>query len=193
MTDSTSLLQTLTLLQHVGDLKLLPRTGWLFAGIRLPESVADHSYGTIWMALLLAEQINESWQSTGLTAPIDLLRVMQIALVHDLAESVLTDLPKRSTDLVGKAVKHQAEAEATAALLAGVPNGSTYLSAWHEYTAAITPESRVVRDADKLEMVAQALRYEAMGQRNLQEFWQEHRWFYPLSATLYQAFHQQRP
>ena len=184
---------TLALLHRIGDLKLLPRTGWLFAVIRQPESIADHSYATVWMALLLAEKINQEWQAQGLAAPLDRFRVMQIALVHDLAESVLTDLPKRSTDLVGKAIKHRAEAAATEMLLQDVPNGLSYIACWHEYTAAETPESRVVRDADKLEMVAQALRYEEMGHRNLQEFWEGHQWFYAASALLCQELQDKRP
>lgn len=182
----------LTLLHHVGDLKLLPRTGWLFAGIRQPESIADHSYATIWTALLLTEAVNQEWQEQGLSAPLDLLRVMQIALVHDLAESILTDLPKRSTELLGKAVKHQAEAEATESLLNELPNGALYVDCWHEYTAAITPESQVVRDADKLEMISQALRYEESGHQNLQEFWQGHQWHYAASETLWQTLQHQR-
>ena len=173
-------------------MKLLPRTGWLFAGIRQPESIADHSYATIWLALLLTEEINQQWAAQGLSAPLDRHRVMQIALVHDLAESILTDLPKRSTDLVGKVVKHQAEATATEQLLHELPNGATYIACWHEYTAAATPESHVVRDADKLEMVAQALRYEEMGHRKLQEFWEGHQWHYSASERLWQALLAQR-
>jgi len=181
-----------TLLHHIGDLKLLPRAGWLFAGIRQPESIADHSYATIWTALLLTETVNQNWQDQGLSAPLDQFKVMQIALVHDVAESILTDLPKRSTELVGKAVKHQAEAEAAEKLFQGLPNGAIYVACWHEYTAAITPESRVVRDADKLEMIAQALRYEETGHQNLQDFWEGHQWYYAASEALWQELQHQR-
>jgi putative hydrolase of HD superfamily len=180
------------LLSSVGDLKLLPRTGWLFAGIRQPESIADHSYATIWTALLLAETINQEWQNQGLTAPLDIAHVVQLALVHDLAESILTDLPKRSTELVGKAVKHQAEADAIRALLQPLPNGTSYIACWHEYSAGVTAESRVARDADKLEMVHQALRYEAMGHHNLQDFWEGHQWHYPASEAFWQDLCQRR-
>ncbi|MEZ4674583.1 MAG: HD domain-containing protein [Caldilineaceae bacterium] len=186
------MMETLRLLQHVGDLKVLPRTGWLFAGVSQPESIADHSYATIWTALLLSESINQDWHAQRLTAPLNLLQVMQIALVHDLAESILTDLPKRSTDLIGKSVKHQAEATAMEQLLKEMPNGTVYIASWHAYTAGDSAESRVVRDADKLEMLVQALRYEASGQRNLQEFWEGHQWFYPASEALWRTLLQQR-
>ncbi len=179
-------------LTNVGYLKQLPRSGWLFAGVRQPESIADHSYATIWTALLLAETINQEWQKQGLTAALDIPRLLQIALVHDLAESILTDLPKRSTDLVGKAVKHQAEAEAIQTLLQQLPNGTSYIAYWQEYAAHITPESRLAHDADKLEMVQQALRYEEMGHRNLQDFWEGHRWNFPASEALWQDLLRQR-
>ena len=49
----------------------------------------------------------------------------------------------------------------------------------------IDPEGRLVRDADKLEMIHQALRYEQTGQRNLAEFFATPRWNFTLSAQLY--------
>ncbi len=174
-----------TRLAHIQYLKQLPRTGWLFAGIRQPESIAEHSFALSWLAIFLAEEINTNYSVQGLTAPLQLTQIIQIALVHDLAESVLTDLPKRSTELIGKAVKRQAEGDALAQFFYQMPNGAHYLACWHEYAEGVTPEGRLVRDADKLEMVHQALCYEQTGQRNLQEFWQDHQWHYPASRNLF--------
>lgn len=178
----------LELLEAIHHLKVLPRTGWLFAGVRQPESVAEHSYATCWLALLLAETINQDWRQAGLTAPLDINRVVLIALVHDLAESLVTDLPKRTTQLIGKATKHAAEAQAMQELLHTMPNREHYLALWHEYVEAASPEGRLVRDVDKLEMVYQALRYEATGQRNLDDFWANHQWFYSSSQALFDTF-----
>lgn len=175
----------LELLKAVHDLKLLPRTGWLFAGVRQPESVAEHSYATCWLALLLAEEINTQWQQVGLDAPLNVNRVVLIALVHDLAESLVTDLPKRTTLLIGKTTKHAAEAAAMQILLQKLPNGEQYIAHWQEYVEAASPEGRLVRDVDKLEMVYQALRYEESGQRNLDDFWHDHQWFYAASQALF--------
>lgn len=182
---------SLDLLQHIYYLKQLPRTGWLFAGVRQPESIADHSYATIWTALLLAEEINQDPAAQGLTAPLDCAQVAQIALVHDLAESIVTDLPKRSTDLLGKAQKHQAEATAVTQLLRSIPNGESYIACWHAYSAGTTPESRLVREADKLEMLFQALRYAESGHQNLQDFWEGHQWTFPATQALWEALYHQ--
>jgi putative hydrolases of HD superfamily len=172
-------------LDRVNNLKQLPRTGWLLAGIRAPESIADHCLATALLALFLADAVNHDWASQGLTRPLDRERLLQIALLHDLAESELTDLPKRSTDLLGRAVKHGAERRALEQIFAGASLSTHYVELWAEYAAGETPEAKLVRDADKLEMAHQALRYAAQGQRNLQEFWQQASWHFPISAALF--------
>ncbi len=177
--------QLLTLLEHTNDLKHLPRMGWLFAGVADPESVAEHSFSAAVLALFLAESINETWSDEDLDGPLDVNRVVRLALIHDLAESMLTDLPKRSADLLGADVKHDAEARAMTALLTGLPGGDGDIELWREYDTASTVEARVVKDADKLEMVHQALRYSRRGHANLDEFWQGHRWYYRVSQRLF--------
>jgi putative hydrolase of HD superfamily len=174
----------LSFLDHVNDLKQLPRMGWLLAGVASPESVADHTCAVALLALALSEQINEDWQAEGLAHPLDVGRVLRVALLHDLAESILTDLPKRSSDLIGKPVKHAAEATAIQRILVGLPQHDEWLALWSEYDAASTPEARLVRDADKLEMIHQATRYMRRGQTNLGEFLRDHVWSYRLCEQL---------
>lgn len=175
----------LTWLDQANLLKRLPRTGWLLAGVQPCESVADHTCSTALLALGMAATINEAPGAHGLAQPLDTGKVITLALVHDLAESMVTDLPKRATELLGVDAKHSAEARAMAALTDAQPGGPALTALWGEYDAASTPEARLVRDADKLEMVHQALQYEQRGQRNLDEFWSGHRWHYALSATLF--------
>jgi putative hydrolase of HD superfamily len=176
----------LALLQAGATLKRLPRTGWLMAGVAQPESVADHSWATALLALTLAAAVNREPAAHGLAAPLDVGRVAQIAVVHDLAESVVTDLPRRATQYLGKDVKHQAEARALAQLTSDLPI-TDFVALWNEYSQLATPEGRLVHDADKLEMVHQALVYERAGNRNLGEFWQEYHWYYQVSEEMYAA------
>ena len=183
---------TLSLLDRSNDLKQLPRTGWLLAGVAPVESVAEHSYGVAFLTLLLADTINDDWAAAGLSKPLAVERALRLALLHDLAESLLTDLPKRSSELLGSQVKHDAEERAMRDLLADLPHGGDYLALWQEYDAALTPEARLVKDADKLEMVHQARRYEARGQTNLDEFWQGHHWHYSASCALFDALQARR-
>jgi putative hydrolase of HD superfamily len=163
---------------------MLPRTGWLFAGVSQPESVAEHSWATALLALSLATIVNQNPLANGLSQPLDIGRTAQIAIVHDLAESVVTDLPRRATLLFGKEAKHQAEEKALLALAQQAPVWD-FISLWREYSDLATPEGRVVSDADKLEMVHQALLYERAGNRNLGEFWQAYHWHYQASEELF--------
>ncbi len=179
-------------LDHANMLKRLPRTGWLLAGVQPCESVADHTCATALLALGMAATINAAPAAHGLAQPLDTGRVVSLALLHDLAEAVLTDLPKRSSNLLGADVKHAAEAQTMATLTADLANGADFAQLWREYDAASTPEARLVRDADKLEMVHQALHYAQRGQRNLDEFWLGHRWHYELSANLFACLQSSR-
>lgn len=177
---------------HVNALKRLPRTGWLLNGVVPCESVADHSLGVALLALALAEAVNVEWAAEELDRPLDVGRVVTIAVVHDLAESLLTDLPKRSTELLGKSAKHAAEAQAMHAILAPMHNGTEYERLWEEYNSAASPEARLVRDADKLEMVHQALMYERAGNRTLHEFWETAGWYYAVSQEMYDDLRRER-
>ena len=56
---------------------------------------------------------------------------------------------------------------------------------WTEYDAASTPEARLVKDADKLEMVQQSLVYERSGHPDLREFREGHSWHYSASERLF--------
>lgn len=183
---SSPLDQLLDFLNHVNALKKLPRTGWLLVGVTGPESIAEHTCAVALLALFLAETINSDPSIQGLDVPLDVGRVVQLALLHDLAESVLTDLPKRTTDLMGKEAKHAAEEQVIQQVLSGLPQGDRYRQLWQEYDAASSPEARLVKDADKLEMVHQALCYAQQGQSNLDEFWRGHGWHYPASRSLFQ-------
>ena len=174
----------LPMLQAIASLKMLPRSGWLFAGVAQPESVADHSWATAVLAQLLGGVVNQDPVVQGLSVPLDMGRVAQIAIVHDLAEAVITDLPRRATQLLGKEVKHRAEEWALTELTQSMPT-CDFVALWQEYSDHLTPEGRLVHDADKLEMVHQALAYERAGNQNLGEFWQEYHWFYPVSEEMY--------
>jgi putative hydrolase of HD superfamily len=174
----------LQLIERVGDLKSLPRTGWLLAGVTGVESLADHSYGVALIALFLAEAINADCTAQGIAHPLRVEKVMALALIHDLAESLLTDLPRRSALLLGEDVKHRAESQAMQEILDELPNGAYYRDLWQSYNNASTPEAQLIKDVDKLEMAAQALRYAKRGHTHLQEFWQHHRWSYPICQML---------
>lgn len=177
----------LAILGAATRLKRLPRTGWVLAGVVQAESVADHTTATGLLALALGGWINAEPAQHGLTGPLDLGRLAQLTLVHDLAESTVTDLPHDAVAVIGKAVKHKAEEHALVALAGDATVLADWVALWREYSDGATPEARLARDADKLEMVHQALAYEATGHRNLDDFWEGHRWHYMVSGEVFAA------
>ncbi|MEZ4657688.1 MAG: HD domain-containing protein [Caldilineaceae bacterium] len=179
--------QLLHLLDQANHLKQLPRTGWLFAGVAAPESIAEHTCVTALLTLFMGEQINADWVNQGLDCPLDVAKAARMALLHDLAESVVTDFPKRTTKLIGSQIKHDAEAAALRQILGDLPSSSHDQRLCQEYTAALTAEARLVKDADMLEMIHQARKYKARGHTNLDEFLAPPPFYFPLSQALFDA------
>lgn len=167
------------------DLKVLPRSGWLLAGVPRAESVADHSYAVAVLALALADEINRDPTAHLLDAPLDVERLLRMALLHDLAESRTTDLPRRATLLLGSDVKHAAERRALHAILDDHPDGAAWLALNDDYTNSSSHEARLLHDCDSLEMACQAVRYLHSGNRNLDEFLAERPYAFPLCAALH--------
>ncbi|KFM26955.1 HD domain-containing protein 2 [Auxenochlorella protothecoides] len=143
----------------VQQLKLTKRTGWVKRGVKGPESIADHMYRMGVMSLLLS--------GTG----YDYNRCMRLALVHDIAESLVGDITP--TCGVSDEEKHALESagiQKLKAMLGGGPAADEMEELWREYEAGESTEAALVKDFDKLEMILQAQEYEAGQGMVLQEF-----------------------
>ena len=167
MSNST-LEKTLAILSDVGRLKTLRRTGWVRVGVTDPESVADHSYRVAMLALLIGPRLG-----------LDTGRLIHMALLHDLAEARTGDLTP--ADQVAPADKLALESGAFADIVSGLPEGPDLADAWNEYETGVTPEARIARQLDKLEMAIQALEYELAassepGPDRLQPGWPDEFW-----------------
>ena len=68
-------------LKIVGKLKKVKRTGWLVAGIKNPESVAEHSYRLAVLSMVLGKKFNLNTE-----------KLIKMSLIHDLAEGEVGDL-----------------------------------------------------------------------------------------------------
>ena len=151
----------LALYTQVATLKLLPRTGWLQRGVPSPESVAEHTFGVATLALLIGDTI----------PGLDRGKLLAIAMLNDMAEVLMSDLPASAKRFIGAERKHEAERRALEEMLARMPNRAEYLALWEEYTRGCSREARLVKGIDRIEMLAQALSYERAGSRALGEFW----------------------
>lgn len=148
-------------------LKAVPRTGWLLRGVRDVESVADHSFGVAWMAMLLADRA----RAIGLEPDVE--KILRMALLHDLTEARTGDLPATIKRYFDNGALHHADEQIAREMLAELGElGESYLQLWREYEDRRTLESRIVKAADKLDLLLQAREYEKGGARNLHEFWE---------------------
>ena len=147
---------------ELNHLKSLYRQGWLRRGISPErcESVAEHSYGVALLALFLADAYH---------ADLDRPRLVRMALLHDLGEVYAGDLTP--SDAVPPQEKHRREQEAVRRVLSKLPSGESYLALWAEYQEGASPEARLVRQVDRLEMAFQATVYEHHEERDLSEFY----------------------
>ncbi len=180
---------------EAATLKRMPRTGWGMRGVTPVESVAEHSFGVAFVALALADCLQASARRSGAAGTgqaggtsLDVEKVLIMAVLHDLAEVRLTDLPASAVRLIPRQIKSRAEAGVVVDMLASLPSGTRLVTIWNEFEDESSPEGRLVRDADKLEMMVQCLRYEMAGSKGLDEFWEamdRRRWNYPLSAEVY--------
>ncbi len=144
-------------------LKLLPRTGWLQRGVTDVESIAEHTFSVASLAMLVGDLLPD----------IDRGRLLAIALLHDLAEALIGDLPASARRLFGVAAKQEAERRGLQELLHGLPQAAEYMELWTEYAEGASREARLVKALDRLEMLSQALAYERAGHRAMAEFWHD--------------------
>lgn len=160
------MLSTLLELQR---LKRLDRTGWVLRGLAPgAESVAAHSYGVAFTAMLLADEV----RARGVE--VDVERVLRIALLHDLAEARTGDMPRTMALYYGAEARHAAERAAFDDMVRSLGEGrSANYSALHaDYEARESLEARLVKAADIVDLLTQALAFERAGARELDEFWE---------------------
>ena len=160
MIDASTALQ---LLLDTHRLKRTPRTGWVMRGVPDAESIADHSFGVALISLILGEMVEQ---------PLDKEKLLTIALLHDLPESIVGDLSTPAAVHFPPGAKRKAETDALNVLLRGLPYAERWHSWWQEFEEGTSIEGQIVRDADRLDMLIQAHIYEeTTGNRWLREFW----------------------
>ena len=147
-------------------LKRLDRTGWVLRGFANgTESVAAHSFGVGVAAMLLADELRAQGVS------IDVEKVLRIALLHDWAEARVGDMPRTATLYFGGEARKQAETAAFRDLTESL-NSAQYANLYHEYEERNTLEARLVKAADVIDLLVEALALERAGGRGLDEFWE---------------------
>ncbi len=144
-------------------LKSLQRTGWVTAGVhsRVVESVAEHTYGTTFISLILANLL----KAKGVE--VNLEKALTMAVLHDLGESVVSDIPSSSDATNSKSfedAKDALEARAVESILSPLEDLGAFLQCcWAELQEGTSMEARIVLSSDQIDMLVHAITLERSG------------------------------
>jgi putative hydrolases of HD superfamily len=139
----------------------VPRSGFLLRGVTEPENLAAHGHALALLTCLVAPRCSPA---------VNVLDAVRMALIHDLPEAKTMDIPM---PVGGAAFRAAKTAEETAIFEAMFRDQD---AEWGKLFAAFqetsTPEARLVRGLDKVQLMIKVLGYEREGRGRLEEFWQ---------------------
>jgi putative hydrolase of HD superfamily len=124
---------------ELGMLKKTPRSGYQFLGSG-QESVADHSFRVALIGYTLARLVKD----------VDPFKVVSLCLFHDVPEARTGDL-----NYVNKRYVTTDESAALSDLAETLPFGADMKALLVEYREEKTEESKLVHDADQLDLILQ--------------------------------------
>ena len=156
-------------------MKGIPRSGWISHGVALQdvESVADHSFSTCVLSLLLSDLEVRAGKR------VNVERVLRLALLHDMPESLTFDISKEYLEYLehrGRAIKSELERAAWKHIADGLEEPDlrrNYTRFQKEFDAERTMESRLVHAADRLDILLQVVEYRRRGypESLLEDLW----------------------
>ncbi len=113
------------------------------------ESVSSHTWMMSLMAIVFAPLLRVS---------VNMERVLKLCTVHDLAESIVHDIPLHEQVKNSDICKTKCECELAATKkISGWAENAELLALWNEYEARQTPESRFVKQLDLLDVDLQMM------------------------------------
>lgn len=159
-------MSVLPFLHLIESLKKTPRTGWLNENVEHPESIADHMYRMAMAVFLCSDKT------------LDVSRMVKIAIVHDMAESICGDITPK--DNMPKEQKRRIELDAMQTICNDILPASCkfasdeFMALFLEYENKTSAEARFVKDVDKFELALQTFEYEKAhripGDKKLDDF-----------------------
>jgi putative hydrolase of HD superfamily len=141
----------LNLFFEFDQLKRVKRSGWWAAGIKDPESVADHTSRTCFIGYVLSKLEN-----------VDPKKVVLMLVSHDMPETRINDKDKIEARYIdGKIGEKKAFEEQVENLPRDIRGELLLLQ--NEFDECKTKEAIVAKDADYLECAIQAKEYLEIG------------------------------
>lgn len=150
--------RVLECLAELHNLVRLPRTGWIMAGVKEPESVGDHCLEAALIAYILSRHVD---------AQVDIGKVLIMLLFHEVGEVRLSDMPRRGSRYIRDA-KGPAEEAIVRDVLDGVADELGDVV--HEYNERTTAEAKLAEAAEELQILFAALMYAKEGIGDMTEY-----------------------
>jgi putative hydrolase of HD superfamily len=144
----------------LGNLKTIPRTGWLVRGVAMPETVAAHN----WRVSLIAYHLSNFYPDA------DKEKIILMALYHELGETKLGDVP---TPMGSYFSKDEVELQICEDIFKEYELFSKDKEIIREYFEKETLEKRIVVAADKIDLFMQALFYWEAGNPKIEDFFRK--------------------
>ncbi len=171
---------------EIGKLKRKKRKGWVFRGVKEPETIASHTFRMAIISWLLSRQ-----------KKLNVNKILKMSLIHDLCEvyagdttpydKLLTVDKKQWKQIVSKwprlskrekeksfLEKYKKETESLEKLILKLPPDlkKEIRKLWADYEKGLTREGRFVRQVDRVENLLQALEYwDAKKQFAIEPWW----------------------
>lgn len=143
--ETDSLLKQVDFIKEIDKLKYIQRKTKLFNSDR-PENDAEHSWHLAMMTIVLAEHSD---------APIDVLKVLKMVLIHDIVEidagdTFIYDTQKNHTNTGEELV-------AAKRIFGLLPQkqADEFIAIWEEFEEGLTNEAKFARAMDRFEPLLQ--------------------------------------
>ena len=139
---TTTINNLIDVLGHVKDLR---RSGWVKRNIPAPESDGDHMFSTAFLVLVLAPEHN-----------LNVQHCLELALTHDLQETIAGDpVPGEKTEQE----KYESELAAISQI-ADKLEMPQLIDWFKEFEARETEEAKFIKNLDKLDTVLTSAYYD---------------------------------
>ena len=143
---------------EIGTLKKFHHSGTKLAGVRVPDTIAEHAYRTAIIGYIIAKSEKANAE-----------KVAMMCLLHDNAESRITDLHKVARRYLDT---KKGEKKAFKEQLENLPPelAKNFYNLFEDYEHRKSKEGIVAKDADMLETAFQAKEYLDLGYKTCQDW-----------------------
>jgi putative hydrolases of HD superfamily len=125
-------------LYEMGNIRLIDRMWRRFHSTDF-ANVAEHHFRVFWIAMVIAKNEDDGTLDTG--------KIAKMCIMHDITESRTGEV-----DYISRQYVDRKEEMAINDMLDDTSVQEEYLALWHEYEARESLESKIVKDADNLDV-----------------------------------------